>query len=143
MCDISDIKKSIMGKNNINRTILITGAIAGLLAVLLGAFGAHGLKNAVDAQQVASFTTGVRYQMYHAIMCLVIGNMTFLSNMLKKRIFYFFLSGMLFFSGSIYLLVLDEVLGIDASSIGFITPVGGLLLILGWVLLVFSFVKNK
>ncbi|WP_298310858.1 DUF423 domain-containing protein [uncultured Aquimarina sp.] len=126
-----------------NKTILITGAIAALLAVLLGAFGAHGLEKLVDQTSINSFQTGVRYQMYHAIVCIILGNMAVLEDVVKKRIFYFFLSGMILFSGSIYLLVVDEILGISLSSIGFITPLGGFMLILGWIFFVISLVKIK
>lgn len=125
------------------KTILITGVIAALLAVLLGAFGAHGLEKLVDADSIGSFVTGVRYQMYHAIICLILGTMTILSETSKKRIFYFFLSGMILFSGSIYLLVIDEVLGVSLSGIGFITPLGGLLLILGWIFFLIALIKTK
>ncbi|WP_299243489.1 DUF423 domain-containing protein [uncultured Aquimarina sp.] len=126
-----------------NKTILITGAVAALLAVLLGAFGAHGLEKLVDQASINSFQTGVRYQMYHAIVCLILGNMIVLEDVAKKRIFYFFLSGMILFSGSIYLLVVDEILGISLSSIGFVTPLGGFMLILGWIFFVISLVKIK
>jgi len=126
-----------------DKKILITGAVAALIAVLLGAFGAHGLEKLVDAKNINSFQTGVRYQMYHAIVCLILGTMTILPELSKKRIFYFFLSGMILFSGSIYLLVLDEVMGVSLSSIGFITPIGGFILILGWIFFVISFIKIK
>ncbi|KAA1243183.1 DUF423 domain-containing protein [Aquimarina sp. RZ0] len=126
-----------------NKTILITGAVAALLAVLLGAFGAHGLEKLVDSDSIDSFVTGVRYQMYHAIVCLILGTMTILSETSKKRIFYFFLGGMILFSGSIYLLVMDEVLGVSLSGIGFITPLGGLLLILGWIFFLIALIKTK
>jgi len=126
-----------------NKTILITGGIVGLLAVVLGAFAAHGLEKFVDADSIDSFQTGVRYQMYHAIVCLVLGNMTVVPDNSKKRIFYFLLSGIILFSGSIYLLVIDEILGVSLSSIGFITPLGGILLILGWIFFIISLVKIK
>ncbi|MEW7280627.1 DUF423 domain-containing protein [Aquimarina sp. 2201CG1-2-11] len=132
-----------MSKTGINKTILITAAVMGLIAVLLGAFGAHGLKKIVDTESVNSFTTGVRYQMYHAIVCLILGNLSVLSEAVKKRIFYLFVGGTFLFSGSIYLLTIDEALGISLSSIGFITPLGGLLLILGWLFCIISFVKIK
>lgn len=132
-----------MDKISANKTILITGAVMGLLAVLLGAFGAHGLEKLVDPESINSFTTGVRYQMYHAIVCIILGNMSVLQEVTRKRIFYFFMGGITLFSGSIYLLVIDEVLGISLSSIGFITPLGGFLLILGWAFLVISLVKIK
>ena len=126
-----------------NKTILITGGILGLLAVLLGAFGAHGLERFVDLESIDSFQTGVRYQMYHAIVCIILGNMTVLSPTSQKRIYYFFLGGVTLFSGSIYLLVIDEVFSIDLSGIGFITPLGGLLLIFGWVFFIVSLTKIK
>lgn len=132
-----------MNKISINKTILITGAVMALLAVLLGAFGAHGLKKLVDAEGIDSFTTGVRYQMYHAIICIILGNMSILQEAVRRRIFYFFIGGITLFSGSIYLLVIDDVLGVSLSSIGFITPLGGFLLIIGWVLFVISLVKIK
>ncbi len=126
-----------------NKTILITGAVIALIAVLLGAFGAHGLQKLVDADSINSYTTGVRYQMYHAITCIILGNLSVLSDSAKKKIFYLFLAGIFLFSGSIYLLVIDEVLGISLSSIAFITPLGGLLLISGWVFFIISLIKIK
>ncbi|MBL0681984.1 DUF423 domain-containing protein [Aquimarina mytili] len=126
-----------------NKTILITGAVLALLAVLLGAFGAHGLEKLVDTQSIDSFKTGVRYQMYHAIVCLILGNMNVISLESKKRIFYFFMGGIPLFSGSIYLLVIDEVLGVSLSSLAFLTPLGGLLLIFGWIFFIVSLVKIK
>ena len=125
-----------------NRKILITGASFGLIAVLLGAFGAHGLQKVVDEAAVASFTTGVRYQMYHALLLLFLGTNQVLSEKIKKNAFYFFLVGVLLFSGSIYALVLDEVIGTDFSAIAPITPIGGLLLIIGWALLLIGFLKT-
>ncbi|WP_025743401.1 DUF423 domain-containing protein [Aquimarina pacifica] len=132
-----------MNTGSLNKTILITGAILGLLAVILGAFGAHGLEKLVDANNIDSFATGTRYQMYHAIFCLFLANINTFSERSKKRIFSFIISGILLFSGSIYLLVVDEIFNISLSSIGFITPLGGLLLILGWVFLLISCIKIK
>ncbi len=132
-----------MKEIGVNKTILIAGAVTGLVAVLLGAFGAHSLKSLVDAESINSFTTGVRYQMYHAIVCIILGNMVVLEASSRKRIFYFFMGGITLFSGSIYLLVLDDILGISLSSIGFITPLGGFLLIIGWILLIISLIKIK
>ncbi|MBQ0734630.1 DUF423 domain-containing protein [Aquimarina celericrescens] len=126
-----------------NKTILITGAVLGLIGVLLDAFGAHGLEKLVDTKSIDSFKTGVRYQMYHAIVCIILGNMTVLNMTSKRRIFYFFIGGITLFSGSIYLLAIDEALGMSLSSIGFITPLGGLLLIFGWILLIINAAKIK
>ncbi|MEW7289882.1 DUF423 domain-containing protein [Aquimarina sp. 2304DJ70-9] len=132
-----------MENTGINKTILITGAVLALLAVLLGAFGAHGLEKLVDAKSIDSFKTGVRYQMYHAIVCIILGNMNGISPKSKKRIFYFFMGGIPLFSGSIYLLTIDDALGISLSSIGFVTPLGGFLLIFGWIFFIISLVKIK
>ena len=126
-----------------NKVILITGATCALIAVLLGAFAAHGLEKVVEPESVNSFKTGVQYQMYHAIACLFLGMSTVLNQKALKRTFYLFLGGITLFSGSIYLLVLDELIGVNLSSIGFITPLGGLLLIFGWVSLIFSLIKIK
>ena len=126
-----------------NKKILVTGASFGLVAVLLGAFGAHGLQKVVDQAGVASFNTGVRYQMYHAIVLLFLGTTQVLAEKTKKQVYYFVLAGVLLFSGSIYALVLDEVLGIDVSAIALTTPIGGTLLIVGWVLLLLGFLRGK
>lgn len=123
------------------RKVLITGAVFGFVAVLLGAFGAHGLKNLVAQNNIDSFNTGVRYQMYHAFVFLMLGSLLHHNVKHLRRLFYFFLIGTVLFSGSIYVLVLDDVLGIDATTIAFLTPIGGLLLLIGWVLLLLEFVK--
>lgn len=126
-----------------DKNSMIFGAAMALIAVLLGAFGAHGLKEMVDSENIASFTTGVRYQMYHAIGCLLLGSISNVDIRYKKRAFFCFFLGILLFSGSIYLLVLDKIIGISLSSIGFITPLGGLLLIFGWIFFIISLAKIK
>ena len=117
------------------RKFLVAGGIFGLLGVILGAFGAHGLKNVLDADTLTSFETGVRYQIYHALLLIGLANFTKLQNNL---LFWFFTIGSIFFSGSIYLLSLDELAGLDFSSIALVTPLGGALLIVGWTLLIFK-----
>lgn len=125
------------------RTILITAAVFGIIAIALGAFGAHGLKQliSVDAQQ--TFETGVRYQMYHALMLLFVGTTTLIKEKSKSIIYYLVVIGVVFFSGSIYGLATMDVTNIDFKSIGFITPIGGLLLIISWVLMLINFLKVK
>ncbi|MGH1387610.1 DUF423 domain-containing protein [Kordia sp.] len=125
------------------KKILITGAILGCLAVILGAFGAHGLKKVLSVDQISSFETGVRYQMYHAFLLLVVGISGFISPKMQRLIYVFVLWGTILFSGSIYLLVTKDVTSIDISSVGFITPIGGVLLIVGWLLLIVSFFRLK
>ncbi len=123
---------------NVDKKIAITASILGALTIGIGAFGAHGLKELVDAQSVASFETGVRYQMYHVLALLCLGLTGALSQATRTWVFRLFLLGILLFSGSIYLLTLDEVLSFDASVIVFITPLGGLLFIVGWLRLAYG-----
>ncbi len=118
-----------------NRTILLTGTLFGLLAVVFGAFGAHGLKDLIDADAVQTFETGVRYQMYHALFLLALSSMAQLPEKRKKLVYYFVVSGILLFSFSIYLLATNSLTAFDFKAIGFVTPIGGLLLILGWSVL--------
>lgn len=126
-----------------NKKILITAAVFGLLSVVLGAFGAHGLKSLISVESLQSFETGVRYQMYHALLLLFIGNSSIVSAKNKTLIFYLILLGILLFSGSIYGLATNDLSGFDFRSIAFITPVGGLLLIVSWIILLINFVKYK
>lgn len=126
-----------------NRTILITAAIFGFVAIALGAFAAHGLKEVLSTEALQTFETGVRYQMYHAIMLLFVGGTSFLNAKSKNIMFYLVLIGVVFFSGSIYGLSTMDVTGINFKRVGFITPIGGLLLISAWVLMLLNFLKLK
>ena len=124
-----------------NRKFLVTGAIFGLIAVILGAFAAHGLKETLSEASLNSFETGVRFQMYHAFLMLILG--IIITEKDSKLLFYLFLYGTLLFSGSIYLLSTSAVTGVDFSAIALVTPIGGGLLIVGWFLLVLKFIKLK
>lgn len=126
-----------------NRKILIVASILGMLSIALGAFGAHGLKQLVSAESVATFETGVKYQMYHALMLLFVGMNATLSIQKKRVIFVLVLVGILFFSGSIYGLSTNELSSFNFKKIGFITPIGGMLLIAAWLVMLIGFVKNK
>lgn len=126
-----------------DKKIAVTAAFLTALTIALGAFGAHGLKSLVDSQAINTFETGVRYQMYHSIGLLILGAMTVIPLKTKKTIFWLFIVGMLFFSGSIYLLSLNAILPFDAGKIGFITPIGGLLFIIGWVWWGYAMLKLK
>ena len=123
--------------------IVTTATILGMLAIILGAFGAHALKKFLAVEQLATFETGVRYQMYHALFLLFIGLYDELTDAVKKTIYYLVLSGVILFSGSIYLLATNDLTAFDFKRIGFVTPIGGLLLIMAWgVLLVTLLNKN-
>ncbi|MEY8869362.1 DUF423 domain-containing protein [Meridianimaribacter flavus] len=126
-----------------NKSILITASILGILSIVLGAFAAHGLKSLISAEMIDTFETGVKYQMYHAILLLFVGSTTLVTQKAKKTIFYLVLVGVLFFSGSIYGLATNVLSSFDFKSVGFITPIGGLLLILSWVVLLINFLKLK
>lgn len=126
-----------------DKKIISTGAILGMLAIILGAFGAHALKKVLSIEELATFETGVRYQMYHALFLLFIGMIQEISQKAKKTIHYLVIFGILFFSGSIYLLATNNLTSFDFKIIGFITPIGGLLLILAWSVLLVNIIKKK
>ncbi len=125
------------------RRIVQVAAILGMSAIVLGAFGAHALKKVLTIEQLNTFETGVKYQIYHALLLLLVGLSIQVGAQAKKRIFYFVVTGVLFFSGSIYLLATNDLTAFDFRAIGFITPIGGLLLIVGWLCLFIDFVKKK
>lgn len=126
-----------------DKKLISTGAIFGMLAIIFGAFGAHALKKVLSIEQLTTFETGVRYQMYHALFLLFIGLIASLSEKTKKIIYNLIFLGVIFFSGSIYLLATNDLMTFDFKVIGFITPIGGLLLILGWAVLLYHFLKKK
>jgi uncharacterized membrane protein YgdD (TMEM256/DUF423 family) len=125
------------------KRIIASGAILGMIAIILGAFGAHALKKVLSIDQLATFETGVRYQMYHALFLLFIGNYDALSQKKQKSIYYLVLSGVALFSGSIYLLATNSLTSFDFKIIGFVTPIGGALLIVAWFLLLTSIFDKK
>lgn len=123
------------------KTILVTAAGLGILSIILGAFGAHALKALIPFESQQTFETGVRYQMYHAILLLFVGSTTLIKPKTKKIIYYLVVVGVLFFSGSIYGLATNELSAFNFKSIGFITPIGGLSLILAWGFLLVGFLN--
>ncbi|NRA92912.1 MAG: DUF423 domain-containing protein [Psychroserpens sp.] len=125
------------------RSIYITACILGMLSIILGAFAAHGLKSLISEALQQTFETGVKYQMYHALFLFIVGSINEISERTKRIIFYLVLIGLLFFSGSIYGLATNELSSFDFKTIGFITPVGGLLLILAWAILLINLLKIK
>lgn len=126
-----------------NKIVLVTATLLGLLAVVLGAFAAHGLEKIVSAENVASFKTGVTYQMYHAFLLLFVGITDKISAKTKKISYLLVVLGVVFFSGSIYGLATNSLSGFDFKTIALITPVGGLLLITAWAILLINFLKLK
>lgn len=125
------------------KNILCIGALFGFLAVVLGAFGAHALKEAIGENAIGTFETGVKYQMYHALLLLLIGNLAILSEKTKKILFWLISVGIILFSGSVYALATNSLSSFDFKIIGIITPIGGTLLIAAWVVLFYNFMKVK
>ena len=119
---------------------LIFGSLFGCTAVIFGAFGAHLLKKKLTSDQLQSFETGVKYQMYHAIVLLIIGFNLEINTSLDNCILYAFIIGTLLFSFSIYGLVLSSENNKKLEFLGPITPLGGLFLVAGWALLIYKFV---
>ena len=128
-----------------NKTYLITASLLGALAVALGAFGAHGLKRIVDVESVATFQTGVQYQVYHtfALLAAAILYERF-SNKWMKWAGTCFIIGIILFSGSLYLLTLLKAADqVGLRGVGIITPIGGMFFIAGWLFLFAGFMKGS
>ncbi len=106
--------------------------ILGGLTVVLGAFGAHLLEKLLSVDQLASFETGLRYQFYHVFFLIIISLIPRIEEKDKNRIALLIYTGLLLFSGSIYLLSMQDVFGLDLSFLGPVTPIGGSLLIFAW-----------
>jgi uncharacterized membrane protein YgdD (TMEM256/DUF423 family) len=123
-----------------SRWVLSAGAGFALLAVVLGAFTAHGLKAVLDTQQLTLFETASRYQMYHALALLVVGvmltNPQFSRSLLKLAALAFIL-GIILFSGSLYLLALSGI-----RWLGAITPLGGIAFLVGWLATIVAALKS-
>lgn len=125
------------------RKLLILGSILGFVAVILGAFGAHGLKQFLSAESLVSFETGVRYQFYHAFLSMLIANTSIFSSKTKNIVFWLLLLGVVLFSGSIYLLTTSTLTGVSFKSFAFLTPIGGVFLISAWFVLLFNLLKMR
>ena len=123
-----------------NHIVIITAAILSSTAIMLGAFGAHAFKKLISEEKLASFEVGVRYQMYAAITLLIIGfNLSF--DLYSERFaFYGITLGTLLFSVSIYFLSFAQYWNKNLKFLGPITPLGGLLMIAGWVALIIRFI---
>ncbi len=120
---------------------LTAGALLGMLAVIVGAFGAHGLENLLSEHALQRFHTGVEYQFYHVAALLVVGILSTNHKQSPRSLRFsgiFFVSGIILFSGSLYLYAIT-----GKTFFGIITPIGGLCFIAGWISLVFYGVKGS
>jgi len=127
-----------------NKRIILTAAFFGLIAVVLGAFGAHGLSGKISDQSLANWHTAVNYQFYHTLALLFLATFSRAKNALINVSYLAFTVGILFFSGSLYLLATREITGITAVQVlGPITPLGGVAFILGWASLFLATWKGR
>ena len=130
--------------NCMNKQIIITASLLGALAVIAGAFGAHALRSSLPPRQLEVWQTAVQYQFYHVFALLFLSTFTRFKNKVISWTYYLFVLGILFFSGSLYLISCRDLLGMPGLvKLGPITPIGGLLFIIGWVMLAFAAFRNK
>lgn len=129
---------------------LVTGFLFAVVAIILGAFGAHGLKELVkngylEESSLQSFDTGARYQIYHAFAIIVCGILAKLFGEARyiKIAGLFFVAGILLFSGSLYLLSTSRLGSINWNWLGPVTPFGGLCFIAGWIVLSIGIIRKK
>lgn len=125
-----------------NRKLVATACIFGVLAVISGAFGAHGLKAVLNEQQLEQWKTAVSYQFYHTFALLFLSLVNVKSKLLNTA-YWGFTIGIILFSGSIYLLSTRNITGFDWPFLGPVTPVGGLFFIIGWLCLFIAAIKSK
>lgn len=126
-----------------NNKTVFTGALLCVIGIVLGAFGAHALKSLISVERLQSFETGVRYQMYAGFSLLILGLNADRFQFSLKWIVRLLLFGIILFSGSIYGLAMQEVFSVSLKFLGPITPLGGLLQIVGWILLLYKLVKHS
>jgi uncharacterized membrane protein YgdD (TMEM256/DUF423 family) len=127
-----------------NKRIIISAAIFGTLAVMLGAFGAHSLKKILSPEQMDIWHTAVQYHFYHTFALLFLSTFARFKNKIIHFSAYCFSIGIILFSGSLYLMALKNILIIGSAHIlGPITPIGGLFFILGWLSLLLAAIRDK
>lgn len=132
--------------NHLTNKYLKTGFLFGALAVVFGAFGAHYIGDRIPDSSLTAYKTAVLYQFLHALLIIIIGfNLKYIKFKNAEIIYWLLTGGILFFSGSIYLLATRSLTGIESLSfiLGPLTPIGGLLLIISWLSLTFSIQLDK
>ncbi len=130
------------------KKLLAIAGIFGMTAVIMGAFGAHGFKsilieNNIELSRLDIYNKGVQYQFYHTFALFITLMIPQLPAKIRRFSAWCFIIGILFFSGSLYLLSLREFIPVPTSIVGPITPVGGMFFILGWVILIVSIIKSN
>ena len=126
------------------KKIIITASVFGAIAVIAGAFGAHGLQGLLSEKDLEVWHTAVQYQFYHVFALLFLSTLTGNTTRLINYCYSLFTFGILFFSGSLYLLSCRDLIGWNwLIFMGPITPLGGLLFIAGWIALALAAFRNK
>ncbi|MBC8052503.1 MAG: DUF423 domain-containing protein [Sphingobacteriaceae bacterium] len=126
-----------------NRQIIITASLMGLAAVIFGAFGAHALKSSLSSADLEVWKTAVSYQFYHTLALLFLSTFSKYRSRSIRFAYWAFTGGIFLFSGSLYLLSTRTISGVNFSFLGPVTPIGGVLFIMGWFFLLFAALKNK
>lgn len=127
-----------------NKQIILTASFFGLIAVILGAFGAHGLEGKISEYHIDTWKTANQYHFYHTFALLFLSTFSRAKSQAIRVSFIFFTIGIFLFSGSLYILSVRELLGITkVGLLGPITPLGGLCFIVGWVGLFVAALKNR
>lgn len=127
-----------------NKRIILFGAFFGLTAVILGAFGAHGLEGKISDKHIDTWKTAVDYQFYHTLALLFLATFSRAKNIFIRLSYISFILGIVLFSGSLYLISTHSLTDIGSLSVlGPITPIGGLCFVVGWIGLLVATVKNK
>ncbi len=126
-----------------SRRFYIAGFAFGLVGIILGAFATHGLKPVLSPEAMDTFETGVKYQVYHALLLIIVGNLRPVSSKTFSLVFYLLILGIVLFSGSIYFLATNAITTIDFKVLGPVTPLGGSMLILCWLILLIHALKLK
>jgi uncharacterized membrane protein YgdD (TMEM256/DUF423 family) len=130
-------------KQKMNKSIVIIGVLMLVIAIILGAFGAHALKEHLTPEKLNTFEVGVRYQIYHGLAFLILGlSADKILFSLKSPIRLIF-AGVLLFSCSIYFLAIQEMLDVSLKFLGPVTPLGGVLIISGWILFLVKVIRSK
>ena len=130
--------------NKQQKNFILTGLMLIITGIILGAFGAHGLKGKVSIEKLTAYETGVRYQLFNGVGMLALAGASSLFRFSIKPSFWLILLGVLLFSGSIYMMTLQELMQTPVSKIlGPITPLGGLSMIVGWFLIFIQAMRQK
>lgn len=121
--------------------VLIVGSVYAFLSIMLGAFGAHAFKKMISVEKLQSFEVGVRYMMYSALALLILGFLLDFTTGIEKNAARLIMVGTFMFSVSIFFLAFSERMNIPTKVLGPITPAGGMLMLIGWAMLIYYFIR--